>query len=146
MPSLLPYVGLLFYVALTFFLGAYRVFTTISSLKARSRKVLFWAHSALSDLGKARQRDDAVARGAAVGRFFLVLTRRQGLSSSSSRRRAPYPAPVGIIVPINWDSCPGVRKVMRGAGGGKRFDHEATTASMPCFPHRNSSGLITGIF
>ncbi len=47
------------------------------------------------------------------------------------------PAPAGIIVPINWDSCPGVRKVICGRACGGKDSTTMTTASKPKFLHRN---------
>jgi hypothetical protein len=67
---------------------------------------------------------DTFGAAAASGHFFLEIRRRPPGACHQALNRIP--APVEIIVPINWDSCPGVRKVICGrACGGKRFDHES---------------------
>ena len=122
--------------------GAYVVFTTISPSKHDRVKSYFWAHSALSDWSALGRPDKATTPsiGAPPSATFISSSRAvcQGpvtkLVASSDNR---IPAPVGIIVPINWDSCPGVRKVICGRACGGNGSITTTTASIRCFPHRN---------
>ena len=126
------------------------LFLTLSTEIHAPVKSHFRTHSALSE-SRAVERPDKGTTPSNTDSLSATF-----ISSSDADRNGPIsepvaslgksiPAPVGIMDPSNWNTCPDVRRVTCGRARGGKGSITTMIISMFCFPHRNMRPAKRGL-